>query len=37
MLWIAAGGFLIVAVGIAISPFRNARLDDLPPNVQSVP
>ncbi|MDQ2837712.1 MAG: MFS transporter [Actinomycetota bacterium] len=30
MLWIAAAGFLLVAITFALSPYRNARLDELP-------
>jgi MFS family permease len=28
MLWIAATGFFLVAVGLALTPYRDARLDD---------
>ena len=28
VLFLAAGGFLLVAVGLALTPYRHARLDD---------
>jgi MFS family permease len=28
MLWVVAGGFLVVAITLGLSPFRNARVDD---------
>jgi MFS family permease len=30
MLWIASGGFLVVAITLGLSQFRNARVDDAP-------
>jgi MFS family permease len=30
MLLVAAGGFVLVAVSFAVSPFRHARIDDMP-------
>jgi len=31
MLWIAAGGFLLVALGLGLSPFSGARIGKPPP------
>jgi len=31
MLWIAAGGFLLVALGLGLSPFSGARIAKPPP------